>query len=259
LLFGPLALAAAALRWYHLNNYGSALAFADQYEGFFVPTMVDGRLGADWYALLVATAGLLVDRQYGLLIVAPVYALAVVGLAALWRSPSHRMLVVAVGVLALPYVALTADFRVWWGGWSPPARYLAVLAPLLAAPLARSLLALAANRVYLTLFAVLAGLGWLVTVAILEQLSDPSLEQALLSNPSRNPMLLRWLLLRFGLDLAPILPSIAPWFNDRRDPLPWLQIVGYLGALGILVGVAVRTILRTRAPTPVSRRLETAR
>jgi hypothetical protein len=245
LLLGPLACSAAALRWYHLRFYGSALAVADQYEGFFVPTMVDERLGADWYALLVAAAGLLVDRQYGLLIVAPVYALAVVGLIALWRSPSYRLLVVALGLIALPYVALTADFRVWWGGWSPPARYLAVLAPLLAAPLARSLPVLAGSRSCLALFAVLAGLGWLTTLAMLAQLADPSLEQAVLSNPSRNPMLLRWLLLRVGLDLTPILPAIAPWFNDRRDPVPWLQIVGSLSALGLLVGAATRALRQT--------------
>lgn len=245
LLLGPLVVSAAALRWYQLGVHGSSLAVADQYEGFFVPTMVDGRLGADWQALLLATAGLSVDRQYGLLVVAPVYALAVVGIVVLWRCPEYRWTVIGLGVIAVPYVALTADFRVWWGGWSPPARYLAVLTPLLAAPLARSLLALAGNRPYQVVFGVLAGFGFLVVTALLVQLGDPEIEQAILSNPSRNPALLRWLVLRFGFDLPQLLPATASWFGDRRGPIPWFQIGGYLALLGVLVGFAIRALPRS--------------
>src|SRR4029078_7767699 len=90
--------------------------------------------------------GLLVDRQYGLLIFGPVYALAAVGLVALWRQADGRWIVLRPGLGTLLYVALTADFRVWWGGWSVPARYLAVLTPLLAAPLAAALAALPRRR-----------------------------------------------------------------------------------------------------------------
>lgn len=251
LLLGPLAASAAALRWYQLATYGSSLAVADQYEGFFVPTMVDGRLAADWQALLLATAGLLVDRQYGLLVFAPVYALAAVGLMALWREPSRRWTVVGLGVIAVPYVALTADFRVWWGGWSPPARYLAVLAPLLAAPLARSLLALTGSRPYQAVFAALAGAGIVMVAVLLFQLGAPDVEQAIFSNPSRNPALLRWLSLRFGVDLAQLLPATAPWFGDRSLPIPWAPIVGYLGLLGAIVGIAVRAL---PSPAPATRR-----
>jgi len=251
LLLGPLVVSAAALRWYQLAVHGSSLAIADQYEGFFVPTMVDGRLGADWQALLLATAGLFVDRQYGLLVVAPVYALAVVGIVALWRCPEYRWTVIGLGVIAVPYMVLTADFRVWWGGWSPPARYLAVLTPLLAAPLARSLLALAGNRPYQVVFGVLTGFGFLVVAALLYQLGDPEIDQAILSNPSRNPALLRWLVLRFGFDLPQLLPATASWFGDRRGPIPWLQIGGYLALLGVLAGLAIRALPpRRRAPAP---------
>ena len=246
LLLGPLAVSVAALRWYQLVTYGSSVAVADQYEGFFVPTFVDGRLGADWQALLVATAGLFVDRQYGLLVFAPVYALAVVGLVALWRDPDSRWTVLGLGVIAAPYVALTADFRVWWGGWSPPARYLAVLTPLLAVPLARSLLALAGNRGYQVMFAALAGAGIVVAAVLLAQLGDRDVEQAIMNNPSRNPALLRWLSLRFGFDLAQLLPAAAPWFGDRSLPIPWADIVGYLALLGTIVCVAVRALPASR-------------
>jgi hypothetical protein len=259
LLLGPLVTSAVGLRWYQLAIHGSSLAVANQYEGFFVPTLVDGQLGADWLALLVATAGLFVDRQYGLLVFAPVYALTAVGLVALWRSPSSRWTVVGLGLIAVPYVALTADFRVWWGGWSPPARYLAVLTPLLAAPLAQSLLALAGHRWYRVMFAALAGAGILVVVVLLVQLGDPDVEQAIFSNPSRNPAMLRWLLLRFGVDLAPILPATASWFGDRRVPIPWPQIVGYLTLLGVLVGFAIRILPSSEPATSRQARTAAAR
>ena len=260
LLLGPLAVSMAALRWFQLAVHGSSLAVADQYEGFFVPTMVDGRLGADWQALMLALAGLFVDRQYGLLVFAPVYALAAVGLVALWRVPGYRWTVIALGVIAVPYVALTADFRVWWGGWSPPARYLAVLTPLLAVPLARSLLALAGNRPYQVVFVALAGAGVLVAAVLLLQLGDPEVEQAIFSNPSRNPAMLRWLVLRFGIDPPQLLPATASWFGDRRGPVPWPQIAGYLALLGTLVGLAILALLRAprtarravRSPVTVS-------
>ena len=249
LLLGPLAASLAALRWYQLAIHGSSLGAASQYEGFFVPTMVDGRLGADWQALFLALAGLFVDRQYGLLVFAPIYALAGVGLVALWRHPAYRWTVGALGVIILPYVALTADFRVWWGGWSPPARYLAVLTPLLAVPLARSLLALAGHRPYQVVFAALAGVGVLVAAVLLFQLGDPEVEQAIFGNPSRNPAMLRWLLMRFGIDQPQLLPATASWFGDRRAPIPWAEIVGYLGLLGTLVGLAILALPRGPSTT----------
>jgi hypothetical protein len=246
LLIGPLIFSALAYRWYQLATFGSAAAVADQYEGFFVPTSVDGALSADWLALLVAALGLLVDRQYGLLIFAPVYALAAVGLVALWRPPGGRWLVCGLGIVAVPYVALSADFRVWWGGWSMPARYLSVLTPLLAAPLAASLAVLDRSRLYRVLFAVLAGAGILVLLLMLRVLGDPNVEQAIFGNPMRNPPLLRWLALRLGLDLAPLLPAIAPWFGDRRVPIPWPQIIGWLTVLGVLNGLSLRALRAAR-------------
>jgi hypothetical protein len=253
-------LSGLALGWYTLAFFGSAAGIADQYEGFFVPTMTEGRLGGDWLALVVAAAGLLVDRQYGLLVFAPVYALAAVGLVALWRAPGGRWIVFSLGLVALPYVALTADFRVWWGGWSVPARYLAVLTPLLAAPLSASLVTLAGRRWYRLLFAALAVFGVLVLLVLLLQLGDQDVEQAILSNPTRNPTLYRWLLLRLGVDLAPLLPGTAPWFGDGRGPIPWVQIAGWLGLWAGVAGWPVHpTTANTRGPLtpyPLSRARE---
>ena len=250
LLLGPLVLSLVLLRWYQVATYGSTAAVADQYEGFYVPTMVDGQLGADWPALFLALAGLFVDRQYGLLVFAPVYALALVGLVALWRADRGRWLVAGLAVIVVPYVLLTADFRVWWGGWSPPARYLAVVTPLLALPLAHTLVALDRTRWYPVVFGLLAAAGLVVAGALLLQLGDARVDQAIFSNPTRTPPLLRWLELRLGLDLLPLLPGIAAWFSDRRDPIPWTQIAGALGLVGVVVGVCIAFLPATQGTPP---------
>ncbi|HXH05973.1 MAG TPA: hypothetical protein VNI83_05210, partial [Vicinamibacterales bacterium] len=80
-------------------------------------------------------AGLFFDQQFGLLVYAPVYAAAVWGLLALWRRPGElpgagdRRLVVELILLAAPYLAAVTTLRMWWAGWSAPARFLVPLLP----------------------------------------------------------------------------------------------------------------------------------
>lgn len=79
-------------------------------------------------AVLNTLAGLLLDAQWGLSIAAPVYLLALAALP-VWRSlqPGRFWLTTAV---VLPYLGLVAAYRVWWGEWGPPARYLVPVAGL---------------------------------------------------------------------------------------------------------------------------------
>jgi len=77
--------------------------------------------------------GLLFDRQYGLVAGAPWYGL----LPAAWILAGRR-----AALFLLPVVALAAPmaaFVVWWGGFSPAARYLVPLLPFCAAAVAWSL------------------------------------------------------------------------------------------------------------------------
>lgn len=241
-------LSGVAFVWYQVTHFGSATGATDQYEGFFVPALEGGQLAADWFALLLATLGVLLDRQYGLLIYLPVAALAVVGLVALWRAPAQRPIACALAVVVVPYVALTADFRVWWGGWTPPARYLAVMVPLLAAPLAASLAALRSVRWYGGLFALLVGIGVVLLAAFVGHLGHPEIPQGIFTNPTRNPPLWRWIAAQTGADLTRVLPAIAPWFGNRALPVPWTEIVATVLALALPAILATGALVR-RSPT----------
>jgi hypothetical protein len=77
----------------------------------------------------VALAGLFLDRSFGLLPHAPVFLVGLAGLAALCRRrrDTWPLLLAATAVLApvLPW-------RMWWGGQSPPGRFVVALVPVLA-------------------------------------------------------------------------------------------------------------------------------
>jgi hypothetical protein len=79
------------------------------------------------------TIGLLVDQEFGLLIYAPVYAAALWGARALMKTRPDVAL--SVFVTATLYVALIicplTNVHGWTGGWSPAARFLTPIVPLL--------------------------------------------------------------------------------------------------------------------------------
>ena len=79
-----------------------------------------------------AALGLLLDRSFGLLPFAPVFLLALPGLARLVRSGEGR---VHLGLL-VSLVAPVVTWRMWWGGQCPPARFLVPALPVLAVAIA---------------------------------------------------------------------------------------------------------------------------
>jgi hypothetical protein len=82
--------------------------------------------------MLVRTSGLLFDQEFGLLVYAPIYLLALPGLWRLrdlgrggaWTAAIAAAYVVPVLV---PYI----NVHGWTGGWAPPARMITPVAPLL--------------------------------------------------------------------------------------------------------------------------------
>lgn len=167
-----------------------------------------------------ALAGLLLDRSFGLLPVAPGYVLAAAGVGLAWRrrrSETLGLLGLSAAVLA-PVLA----WRMWWGGQCPPARFLVpslpLLAPLVAARLEAGATGLAAWWRSLWTW------GWgLAAVALLQP------GRYLLLNRRDRPTRL-WEAL--GGDPAPgrLLPSLV--YAPAEE---WRVAVFWLAALALLV------------------------
>jgi hypothetical protein len=100
--------------------------------------------------------GLIADQQFGLVSNAPIYATAAVGWLTLMRS--HPRLAIEIALLTIPYAAAVGAYRMWWAGFSAPARFLIAILPAAALPIAwlwasRAL----AGRLIMLALAVLSG------------------------------------------------------------------------------------------------------
>ncbi len=132
-----------------------------------------------WAHVPAGVAGLLLDAQFGLLGVAPVFALAVVGLGwmAYGTSPGHRaapsspggarLVAITITVAFAAYLVASASYRMWWGGASAPARFLVPMLLPLAVPIgvAWSRTGVAGRALALTAFLV-TGLITLILVGV---------------------------------------------------------------------------------------------
>lgn len=78
--------------------------------------------------------GLVGDQQFGLLTSAPVYLAAIAGIFPLARR--HPRLTLEIALLTVAYTAAVGSYTMWWGGFSAPARFLVVILPVAALPLA---------------------------------------------------------------------------------------------------------------------------
>ena len=65
---------------------------------------------------------------------APVYGIALAGLATLWRT--HRRLAIELAAIAIPYILVVSANEMWWAGLSAPARFLVPVLLPMALPLA---------------------------------------------------------------------------------------------------------------------------
>lgn len=104
-------------------------------------------------------AGMLIDQEFGLLPYAPVYALAIVGLVALWRADRTlaRNVAIVAGAYVLTILLPFTNPIGWTGGWSPAARFMTPVVPLLALGLVRGF-AVVPRPVVLAVLALQVGL-----------------------------------------------------------------------------------------------------
>jgi hypothetical protein len=179
-------------------------------------------------------SGLLIDQQFGLLPNAPVYFVALGGIAALWRV--RRRILLELAFVVVPYVMAAASYYMWWGGTSAPARFLVPV--LLPAGLA---VAVTWHRSQVrgraAILVLLAG-----SIAITAILAIPDRGALAYNTRDGYALWLEW--------IAPIvrLPLAVPSLFRFGGPLTiaWAQAAAW--ALGAAVGWA---ILR-KAPTAAS-------
>ena len=152
LVLAPLGLSAAGLALFHFALYG-----------FFDPRRVYGRRPEFSLATLrEGLPGLLLDQEFGLLVYAPLFALAVVGAATLWRRERQLCFVALALVLAVAGTAGT--WHMWRGGFNPPARFLVPIVPVLALGVGAALV-----RGFSAPAALLVGWGlWVSAVGVAE-------------------------------------------------------------------------------------------
>lgn len=214
-LLAPALLSAVGLAAFYLYFYGRPWPNTQDHAG-----MTDTPTG--WLNGLI---GLLLDQQWGLLIHAPVYLLVAAGGVALARTRPGTLSWLLI--VAAPYYAFIAAYNQWWGEWCPPARYLATLAPLAAAPLAALW---ARDRTAIT--AVLVGLlsvpGLLVSAAFMR---DP---QMMYNHPTGLSNLLLALSELAGFDLTGAAPSFVVPAGDPAIRVWWMLGIGLVVLLTTL-------------------------
>jgi hypothetical protein len=191
-----------------------------------------------WGASLYALAGVFLDQNYGILIAAPVFILALAGIpAALVRKPRASWLALAPAFFYLVVICLVR-WHLWYGGQAAPGRLIVVILPTLALPLAVALSGLRQPwwRLWVLVPAVLSiAYTWVITLVPAWRFSLPtgvnplaaSLEEAL------------------GLFLRQMLPSLM---TPTLVLGPWL--IG-LAALFLLLAVPVYRHTREGGAKPV--------
>jgi hypothetical protein len=210
----PLAIGAGSLMAYNLWLYRSPLQSSADHAGFHGPG-----------ATLNALFGLLLDAQWGLLIAAPVFLVAIVTIPD-WIRAERRTALVAIAAV-LPYILVVAAYRVWWGEWGPPARYLVPIVPLAAGPLCAWV---ARSGVVARLFAL--GLWSCGMVLSLIGFADP---QRFYHHPDGNNHLVQVLDDRLSTGIASHLIAFQPYAHAPSNERVAISLL----LVSIVVGLAI--------------------
>jgi hypothetical protein len=131
----PLAALVAARTALNYHFWGSFVTGPHAHAGVWPGLAETARVAA------IRFAGLLLDQEFGLLIYAPLFLLAAPGFAVLGRTrpavAGAASAIIACYVLTI--ILPMTNVQGWTGGWSPAARFLAPVVPLLAVGVAAAM------------------------------------------------------------------------------------------------------------------------
>lgn len=121
------SMAIAARTWITFWLWGTYLTTPHAAAGHAVPMSVTVR------EIFERASGLLFDRYFGLIAYAPIYLMTLAGLVLLWRERARlsRDVMIVASCYLVPVLLPITNVHGWTGGWSPAARFLLPIAPLL--------------------------------------------------------------------------------------------------------------------------------
>ena len=222
---GPAVALLAGLVFYNALVWGTVGLAANQVNAGAVPFTA-----APWRALV----GVALDQEVGVIPNFPVLVIALAGLLVAGRR--HRALTLHVAAVVVPYVLVVTSFPAWDGAWSPPARFLAVVLPMLAGHVALALRGARPVVVVASVVLVVIG-GALTAIAVATDSGGFSAQSGISPALARVDALL-------GLDLTPWVPSLpAP------GQAPLFTAWGVTTAL-----VALLVAAPVSRPTPIGQR-----
>ncbi len=77
-------------------------------------------VGGSWRFIPGGLSGILFDQQFGALLYAPIVLAGAAGWLVMLAT--RRRLALEMAAIAVPYMLVTTQLWIWWGGWSVPAR-----------------------------------------------------------------------------------------------------------------------------------------
>ncbi len=252
-VFGPVVVSALMLIAYNWFIYGRPFPPPNIPEvKDLLPFVLPWTGLDDLQAFARGGLGMLFDRQAGLLILAPIYALSLGGLAigCISRDGWIRRLAMAACVVAGPYLLLTSAYVFWNGSFAPPARMVTVVAPLAAIGLALLLASAPARSATWGVYLISAGVGEVIMAVMLY---DPRTMW-----PTGSP--LGWLSLSpafpfhaQNINLLDLLPSFTSLFAADESARP-RQLAAALAGAGLTCGICLWANTRRPAAWALSSR-----
>lgn len=218
-------------------------AYSLAFYHYPIPNRRDHAGWSSGLGILNGFVGSLVDAQWGLFIVTPLYILAaaslVLFLRARWKDGTALLLVL------VPYAFTISAYKVWWGEWGPAARYWTAALPLLALPLAWwwEEAARVRPRAAAILLGCVSAWGFVWTLGWLRQ------PQWLYNQPDGNNNLLVHWLGGFGERFGQILPAYEFY---AESPVSLRVLWGAAILLVVVAAVSEMALLTLPPPTALS-------